>query len=84
MMSGLETPDTVVDLRKRAGMDTPDVAPKELYHVIQEKKVDLGGSAQLFGSDRAYVLPGAAKSTAGPPVKPGVSELVSACERVST
>ncbi len=59
--SGMETPDTV-DLRKRAGQETPDSVyggNRELYTVIQEKQA--GGSAaagQMFGSDRTYVLPG--------------------------
>ena len=57
-MSGLETPDTI-DLRKRAGTDTPDTqySNRELYHVIQEKKTGKGDGA-LFGSDKTYVLPG--------------------------
>mmetsp|Transcript_17740 Transcript_17740/g.17825 ORF Transcript_17740/g.17825 Transcript_17740/m.17825 type:complete len:554 (+) Transcript_17740:142-1803(+) len=58
--SGLETPDTVIDLRKRAGLDTPDSSagqPKELFHVLQERNVT-GEKGQLFGSDRTYVLPG--------------------------
>lgn len=62
-MSGLETPDTI-DLRKRAGTDTPDTMasyPRELYHVIQEKKSGKGdGAGQFFGSDKTYVLPGRA------------------------
>ncbi len=53
MISGLETPD-IVDLRKRAGIETPDV-PKELYQVLQEKQTS--GGAGFFGSDRAYSLP---------------------------
>ena len=60
MVSGLETPDTI-DLRKRAGTDTPDTfstQPKELYHVLQEKKVTGAKDAALFGSDHGYVLPG--------------------------
>jgi len=58
-VSGLETPD-VIDLRKRAGIETPDASgPRELYHVIQEKKVaGASDSANLFSSDRAYILPG--------------------------
>ena len=60
-ISGLETPDTV-DLRKRAGMDTPDStytsvagpiatamgagAGRELYHVIQERQ-QTGGAAAV-------------------------------------
>merc|ERR1712070_206190 len=61
MVSGLETPDTI-DLRKRAGTDTPDTMssyPQELYHVLEEKKVsNTRDSATLFGSDHGYVLPG--------------------------
>lgn len=62
-ISGLETPDTV-DLRKRAGMETPDStytstagAGRELYHVIQEKQNAGAAVGQMFGSDRVYVLP---------------------------
>lgn len=58
--SGLETPD-IIDLRKRAGQETPDTyVPKELYTVMQERQTS-GGSAQvgqMFGSDRTYVMPG--------------------------
>jgi splicing factor 3B subunit 2 len=65
-ISGLETPDTV-DLRKRAGMDTPEstaYSGRELYHVIQERQnVDAAGTGQLFGSDRVYVLPGGGNSS---------------------
>lgn len=61
LSSGLETPDTI-DLRKRAGMDTPDTlasaTPRELYTVIQEKSTVGTSAGQMFGSDRAYVLPG--------------------------
>ena len=57
MVSGLETPDAI-DLRKRAGVETPDTAPRELYHVIQEKSAHAAG-AQIFGSEKTYVLPSA-------------------------
>lgn len=63
LASGLETPDTI-DLRKRAGLETPDSsvqngAPRELYHVIQERNAATSsGVGQLFGSDRTYLLPG--------------------------
>lgn len=56
--SGLETP-TTVDLRKRAGAETPDSSVgshRELYYVVQEKQTNAAG--QLFGSDKTYVLPG--------------------------
>eukprot|EP01036_Dinobryon_divergens_P037758 gene37758-49458_t len=58
--SGLETPETI-DLRKRAGLETPDSAvggQKELYYVVQERQAGPGDKAQIFGSDRTYVLPG--------------------------
>ena len=69
-ISGLETPDTV-DLRKRAGMETPDstytsvAGGRELYHVIQERS-NAGAAAvgQMFGSDRVYVLPNGQSSDA--------------------
>ena len=57
----MATPDTV-DLRKRAGTDTPDTMasyPKELYHVLEEKKVsNVKDKSTLFGTDHGYVLPG--------------------------
>ena len=56
--SGLETPETI-DLRKRAGLETPDSSvggQRELYHVISERQGQTGG--QFFGSDKTYVLPG--------------------------
>lgn len=59
-ISGLETPDTI-DLRKRAGMDTPDTGYSSgpLYHVIQERQsTNAAAVGQMFGSDRVYVLPG--------------------------
>lgn len=64
-ISGLETPDTV-DLRKRAGMETPDStytsvaaasSGRELYHVVQERQNAGAAAGQMFGSDRLYVLP---------------------------
>lgn len=58
VVSGLETPDTI-DLRKREGVETPmsdATGGRELYRVIQERKVQGAGGAQIFGSDRAYVI----------------------------
>lgn len=61
LVAGMETPDTI-DLRKRAGMETPEssyAAPRELYQVVPERR-PVGGAAaagQLFGSDRTYALP---------------------------
>ena len=58
--SGLETPVTI-DLRKRAGTDTPDTLasyPRELYHVIQEKKTSGKDNTGLFGTEKTYILPG--------------------------
>lgn len=66
MLSGMETPDTVMDLRKRAGLETPDTTvSRELYQVIQEKAAH-GTAGQLFGSDRTYVLPGKGGAQANP------------------
>ena len=76
-ISGLETPDTI-DLRKRAGTDTPDsmmYASKELYHVIQEKKSGSGASGQLFGSDKTYVLPGQGSGTEAQELSENVDEV---------
>jgi splicing factor 3B subunit 2 len=62
VISGMETPATI-DLRKRAGIETPDTtvddhgATKELFQVVKEKKQNSSTAGQLFGSDRAYVLP---------------------------
>ena len=57
--SGMETPDTVMDLRKRAGLETPDTTvSRELYQVVSERATAQGSAGQLFGSDRTYVLPG--------------------------
>lgn len=58
-IAGTETPDTIVDLRKRAGLETPDSfsSSRELYQVLQEKAAQ-GANGQMFGSDRTYVLPG--------------------------
>ena len=65
LSSGIETPDTIMDLRKRAGLETPDsTVTRELYQVIQEKTSHAGSSGQLFGSDKTYVL---GKSTPSPP-----------------
>lgn len=57
MISGMETP-AVIDLRKRAGTETPDThtSQRELFQVIQEKKGSALASGQLFGSDRTYVI----------------------------
>lgn len=62
-VSGLETPDTMMDLRKRAGVDTPDTTgisavPQDLYKVVPQRESAVGTGA-LFGGDRKYVLPGA-------------------------
>eukprot|EP00595_Chromulina_sp_UTEXLB2642_P001178 CAMPEP_0196763876 /NCGR_PEP_ID=MMETSP1095-20130614/4917_1 /TAXON_ID=96789 ORGANISM="Chromulina nebulosa, Strain UTEXLB2642" /NCGR_SAMPLE_ID=MMETSP1095 /ASSEMBLY_ACC=CAM_ASM_000446 /LENGTH=300 /DNA_ID=CAMNT_0042118025 /DNA_START=324 /DNA_END=1226 /DNA_ORIENTATION=- len=57
--TGLETPE-VIDLRKRAGLETPNSlygGSKELYQVIQEKQTNLTGAGQFFNSDRTYALP---------------------------
>jgi splicing factor 3B subunit 2 len=54
--SGLETPDTTVDLRKRDGVETPDTAgQRELYRVIPEKRAAQQG--QFYASEKAYAIP---------------------------
>lgn len=66
-LSGLETPgDSHVDLRKRAGAETPESSlavsaqqePKTLYTVVPEAAVAVG-AGQFFGADKRYALPGA-------------------------
>lgn len=58
VIPGMETPDAV-DLRKRAGQETPGGdTPRELFHVIKEKAVNVAGSGQIFGSEKIYALPG--------------------------
>ena len=61
MSAGIETPSSTIDLRKRSADDssgTDSEAPRELYRIIQERTTQVGGTAQLFGSDRLYVVPG--------------------------
>ena len=55
----------MIDLRKRAGLETPDTVysggqgGRELYTVIKEQQVTgLSGGGEMFGSDRTYVVPG--------------------------
>ena len=61
IVSGLETPEAV-DLRKRAGFDTPDSSTgimsteRALYQVIDEAK-NKAAPNTLFGSDKRYLLP---------------------------
>ena len=63
-ISGLETPDAI-DLRKRAGLETPDSSgissansgqpEKQLYKVIDEQRGSArGASGTLFASDKRY------------------------------
>lgn len=56
----METPEGI-ELRKRAGLETPDSAapsgPKELYKVLEQKDVSTAQGG-LFGSDKRYVLDG--------------------------
>ncbi len=61
--SGLDTPQDMLDLRKR-GQDTPssELPPQELYKVLGEKKTTIGGA--LFGADKHY------DTTAPPPPPP--------------
>jgi splicing factor 3B subunit 2 len=66
-LSGLDTPDSHVDLRKRAGAETPDSSlavstqgalepPKTLYTVVPESAVGVG-AGQFFGAEKRYALP---------------------------
>lgn len=59
MISEFETLDTI-DLRKRAGQETPDTGPRgkdqQLYRVVQERKQSGAALGTVFGSDRGYVL----------------------------
>lgn len=71
LISGLETPDTFVDLRKRAGTETPESSiggysgsnQRDLYQVLQERKVN-GVGGQLFASDRMYQVSGRGETAA--------------------
>ena len=68
-LSGMETPDSHVDLRKRAGAETPesslamsaghadDGAPKTLYTVVPETAAAVG-AGQFFGAEKQYALSG--------------------------
>ena len=56
-------PPSQVDLRKRAGSETPDTSgmdslPPQLYRVVEQQTKAVGASG-FFGADKAYVLPGA-------------------------
>jgi splicing factor 3B subunit 2 len=66
-MSGLTTPE-VLNLRKAdgTGTETPDTvrrAPQQLYQVLEEKKIGVGGA--MFGTSHTYVLPDAAAAASG-------------------
>ncbi|CAM9652733.1 unnamed protein product [Phaeothamnion confervicola] len=54
---GLETPGGgggIMDLRKRAGLETPETPARELYKVIEQREAPVG--AGLFGADKRYVV----------------------------
>lgn len=55
-VSGLTTPG-MMQIRKGGdrGMETPTGAPRALYQVMEQKKVELGNG--FFGTDYSYVLP---------------------------
>lgn len=61
-MSGLTTPE-VLNLRKSAdgtGTETPDTIaqkPKNLYQVLEEKKITGQSGGVIFGSQHTYVMP---------------------------
>jgi splicing factor 3B subunit 2 len=52
---------SAVDLRKQAGDETPliDTGPKQLYTILEERRPDQQ-SGEVFSSDVAYAVPGAA------------------------
>mmetsp|Transcript_12843 Transcript_12843/g.38240 ORF Transcript_12843/g.38240 Transcript_12843/m.38240 type:complete len:557 (-) Transcript_12843:44-1714(-) len=65
-LTGMETPDAI-DLRKRAGMETPDsssaASEKPLYTVLEQEKARArGGAGTLFASDKRYNVSGVAVS----------------------
>jgi splicing factor 3B subunit 2 len=78
-MSGLETPDAMLDLRKR-GLETPSdagtPAPRELYTVVGEERTAVGGA--LFGADKRYNLAGSSSSKAAAAAGGGSSSRSSA------
>lgn len=64
IVSGLQTPESAVDLRKRAGFETPDSSTgiqsteRALYQIIDEAKVrGAHASSALFSSDKRYLVP---------------------------
>mmetsp|Transcript_31166 Transcript_31166/g.104880 ORF Transcript_31166/g.104880 Transcript_31166/m.104880 type:complete len:346 (+) Transcript_31166:77-1114(+) len=76
VISGLETPDAI-DLRKRAGLDTPDTSgissaqsgeqEKALYRVLDEQKArGPYGQGTLFGSDKRYDVSSGVAATLDP------------------
>ena len=54
IISGMETPGSVIQLRK--GAETPMASTGQLYHVLQEQSMKLDSNA-LFGSTHTYALP---------------------------
>ena len=62
--SGLETPQSI-DLRKRAGAETPEsssAGSQPLYQVIGEEKARASQAGTLFASDKRYNVSGVAAS----------------------
>lgn len=51
--SGIETPDTMLNLRKSSESE----APKQLYQVLEQKQASVGANT-IMGTDHVYVIPG--------------------------
>jgi len=51
--SGIETPDTMLNLRKASDSEQP----KQLYQVLEQKQASVGAGT-ILGTDHVYVIPG--------------------------
>ncbi|KAG1665007.1 hypothetical protein FOA52_014687 [Chlamydomonas sp. UWO 241] len=58
--SGLETPDTMLNLRKQSESE----APKQLYQVLEQKHTGVGANT-IMGTDHVYVIPGTQTADGG-------------------
>ena len=59
--SGIETPDTMLNLRKA---QSESEVPRQLYQVLEQKQVSVGANS-IMGADHVYVIPGGAGEAAG-------------------
>lgn len=67
LATGLLTPSAGVDVRK--GVDSVETSQQPLYHVLQQKSVNVGRQEKM-GSDHVYLMPGQ-QGLAGGKVAPG-------------